>query len=104
MRWRILTAGLVAILLLSTATTVTFAAAPVGPRTTPQGSAAGHVPADVRMDRDFADIPKTQLASPIAVVLSRVAIAAVTSERLIATFFAPAKSSAIIEQQHVFRI
>lgn len=104
MRRRIWTALLVAVLLLSAATTRTLSAAPVDSRSTQEGPVTGHVPADVRMDRDFADIPRPQIASPIATVLPRVAMATPATERFIVPFLALDQPSAIIEQQHVFRI
>jgi hypothetical protein len=68
------------------------------------GMATGSVPNSVQMDRDLADVPRAQVSSPILTTPSRIEIAPVPVERLVASIVTFESASAIIKQQHVFRI
>jgi hypothetical protein len=56
------------------------------------------------MDRDFADVPRTLSSSEIGTILPRVEMAPIAAERFIAPVQANEQPTAIIKQQHVFRI
>src|SRR5438874_2268301 len=104
MRRSAITAILTAMLLVCAAYSVAFPAAPVERVRTDHGPTARHVPVDVQIDRDFADVPRTSISSTISLVTPRAVIATVAVEHLIARAFITEHQPVIIEQQHVFRI
>ena len=68
------------------------------------GMATGSVPNGVQMDRDLADVPRAQVSSPMVSNPSRIEIAPVPLERFVASIVTFESPSAIIKEQHVFRI
>jgi hypothetical protein len=68
------------------------------------GMGTDRVPTDVQMDRNCADVPKTQMSSPIGSISPDVERIPIVEERLTVPVVASAQPTAIIKQQHVFRI
>jgi hypothetical protein len=107
MRRRILTGLLIGFFLVSAASMAGFAAGSIQRNEAGTGPAAGQIPNDVRMDRDFAafaDVPRAQISSQASAVLPRVVTMIVALQRPAASVAGAKQASAILEQQHVFRI
>ena len=104
MHRRLLTSVLVSVLLAGGAAGVHSPLASVLSRAQQHEPSTGKVPNQVQMDRDFADVPRTQISSPAGTVSPRVETAPVTAGPLLAPGLTIEQPAAIIKQQHVFRI
>ncbi len=68
------------------------------------GMGRDRVPTDVQMDRNCADVPRTPMSSPIGSISPDVESIPNVEERLTVPVATSAQPTAIIKQQHVFRI
>jgi hypothetical protein len=104
MRWRVLTTVLILVFLVSAVASLNFHLPGVSLRSHDDGMATKHVPNEVQMDRDCADVPRTQMSSAIGSILPPVEVAPIAAERFDPAVLTARQPAAIIKEQHVFRI